>query len=257
MAGYQAGGKGLKIDKSLLWQELIGKLPELLKVGIVFSLFAWLFYNNLFVIVFFLPFYKPVGKYLKKNGNRKKTEEGNMQFKDFLHSLSASMRAGYAVENAFYEAYQELAELYGKNAFIPKELARMLHQMKLNRPAEEVLEEFGKRSGLEDAKNFAGIFKAAKRSSGNLSTIMSNTAETIGKKLETQREIQVLVQEKRYEQKVMNLMPLAIILYLRLGNGEFMEILYTSLTGKVLMTICLLIYLVAYCMAEKIVNIKM
>lgn len=52
-------------------------------------------------------------------------------------------------------------------------------------------------------------------------------------------------------------MPLAIILYLRLGNGEFMEILYTSLTGKVLMTICLLIYLVAYCMAEKIVNIKM
>ena len=125
---------------------------------------------------------------MKKNGNRKKTEEGNMQFKDFLHSLSASMRAGYAVENAFYEAYQELAELYGKNAFIPKELARMLHQMKLNRPAEEVLEEFGKRSGLEDAKNFAGIFKAAKRSSGNLSTIMSNTAETIGKKLETDRK---------------------------------------------------------------------
>lgn len=229
----------------------------MIKVGSFFLLFAWLFYNNVLVAIFFFPLYKPVGKYIKKCDNRKRTEEGNIQFKDFLHSLAASMCAGYAVENAFYEAYQELVELYGKNAFIPRELARMLHQMKLNRPAEEVLEEFGKRSELEDARNFAGIFKAAKRSSGNLAAIMSNTAETIGKKLETQREIQVLVQEKRYEQKVMNLMPLAIILYLRLGNGEFMEILYTSLTGRILMTICLLLYFIAYCMAEKIVNIKM
>lgn len=166
------------------------------------------------------------------------------------------MHAGYAVENAFYEAYQELAELYGKNAFIPRELARMLRQMKLNRPSEEVLEEFGKRSGLEDAQNFASIFKIAKRSSGNLAAIMSDTAETIGKKLETQREIQVLIQEKRYEQKIMNIMPLAMILYLRLGNGEFIEILYTTMAGRVIMTACLLVYLLAYRMAEKIVNIR-
>lgn len=85
---------------------------------------------------------------------------------------------------------------------------------------------------------------------------MSNSAETIGKKLETQREIQVLVQEKRYEQKVMNLMPLIMILYLRLGNGDFMEILYTTVSGRVLMTICLIVYLAAYYMAEKIVDIK-
>lgn len=218
---------------------------------------AWLFYDTWLAAVLFLPFSRPIGRHIRELKRRKRTDEGKIQFRDFLNSLTASMNTGYAVENAFREAYQELAELYGKNSFIPKELARMLHQMKLNRPAEEVLEEFGKRSGLEDARNFASIFKIAKRSSGNLASIMSNTAETIGKKLETQREIQKLIQEKRYEQKIMNLMPLVMILYLRMGNREFMSILYTTLAGRAVMTVCLLLYLLAYYLAERIVNIKM
>lgn len=256
MGVYWEGKKGFKIGRSLLWQEFNGRLPELVKTGGCFLLLAWLFYDTWLAVLVFLPLWRPVSKHIRKQEAGKKSAESKVQFRDFLHSLTASMHAGYAVENAFQEAYQELAELYGKNAFIPRELARMLRQMKLNRPAEEVLEEFGERSGLEDARNFASIFKIAKRSSGSLVSIMSDTAETIGKKLETQREIQVLVQEKRYEQKVMNIMPLAMILYLRAGNGELMEVLYTTMGGRVVMTVCLLIYLAAYCMAERIVNIK-
>lgn len=219
-------------------------------------MFAWLFYDTWLAALFFLPLWPSVSRRIREHTAGRKVEGGKLQLKDFLNSLAASMHAGYAVENAFRESYQEMAELYGKNALIPRELARMLRQMQLNRPAEEVLEEFGRRTGLEDARNFASIFKIAKRSSGNLASIMSDTAETIGKKLETQREIQVLVQEKRYEQRVMNLMPLAMILYLRIGNGDFMEILYTTISGRVLMTVCLLVYLAAYCIAEKIVDIK-
>lgn len=222
----------------------------------IFLLLAWLFYDSVLAAVCFLPLFHPVRKYIRKSKEGKLQDEGKQQFRDFLNSLTASMHAGYAVENAFQESYQELVELHGKNAFIPRELARMLRQMKLNRSAEEVLEEFAARSGLEDARNFAAIFKIAKRSSGNLVSIMSNTAETIGKKLETQREIQVLIQQKRYEQRIMNVMPLAMILYLRMGNGELMEVLYTTLAGRTVMTVCLFLYLISYCMAEKIVAIK-
>ena len=54
----------------------------------------------------------------------------------------------------------------------------------------------------------------------------------------------------------MNIMPLAMIFYLRMGNGEFMNILYTTFAGRVIMTVCLLIYLASYYIAEKIVDIK-
>lgn len=256
MGSFQGEENGLKIGGNLLWQGFTGRLLGIGKTVAVFFAFAWLFYDTWLAVLLFLPLTRSVGRYIRKLDARKRLDEGRIQFRDFLNSLTASMHTGYAVENAISEAYHELAELYGKNAFIPKELERVLRQMKLNRPAEEVLEEFGRRSGLEDARNFASIFKIAKRSSGNLAAIMSNTAETIGKKLETQREIQVLVQEKRYEQKVMNIMPLAMIFYLRMGNGEFMNILYTTFAGRVIMTVCLLIYLASYYIAEKIVDIK-
>ncbi len=239
------------------WQALTGDLSELVKVAAIFLIIAWLFYDTFLAAILFLPVFPKAMKHLKEKSEQKRRSEGEIQFKDFLQSLSASMHAGYAVENALREAYHELSELYGRNAFIPRELARMLHQMHLNRSVEEVLEEFGERCGLEDARNFAAIFKTAKRSSGNLVSIMQNTAETIGKKLETQREIRSLVQEKRYEQGIMNIMPLAMILYLRMGNGELMELLYTSLAGRLIMSICLGIYAIAYSMAEKIVDIKL
>ncbi|MBO5278073.1 MAG: type II secretion system F family protein [Lachnospiraceae bacterium] len=256
MGIYQAVRNGFKTGRSLSWQGLTGSFPDKIKAVGLFLLISWLFYDTLWAAALLLPFWKPVSIHIHKKAETRKRTEGEIQFKDFLNFLSASMHAGYAVENAFREAYQELSELYGKNAFIPRELARMLHQMKLNRPAEEVLEEFARRSGLEDAGNFAAIFKIAKRSSGNLVSVMENTSETIGKKLETQREIRTLVQEKRYEQRIMNIMPLAMILYLRMGNGELMEILYTTLAGRAVMTVCLLLCLAAYCLAEKIMNIE-
>lgn len=222
-----------------------------------FLIIAWLFYDTFLAALLFLPLLRPALRHLGEKREAKKRGEGEIQFKDFLHSLSASIHAGYAVENALRESYQELSELYGKNARIPRELSHMLHQMRLNRSVEEVLEEFGERCGLEDAKSFAAIFRTARRSSGNLAAIMQNTAETIGKKLETQREIRSLVQEKRYEQNIMNLMPLAMLLYLRMGNGELMELLYTSLAGRLVMSICLVVYAAAYGIAEKIVDIRL
>lgn len=239
------------------WQALTGDLSELVMVAVIFLIIAWLFYDTFLAAVFFLPVFPKAMKHRKEKSEQKRRSEGEIQFRDFLQSLSASMHAGYAVENALREAYHELSELYGRNAFIPRELDRMLHQMHLNRAVEEVLEEFGERCGFEDARSFAAIFKTAKRSSGNLVSIMQNTAETIGKKLETQREIRSLVQEKRYEQGIMNIMPLAMILYLRMGNGELMGLLYTSLAGRLIMSICLGIYAIAYSMAEKIVDIKL
>lgn len=257
MGIWQEERRDLKTGRSLPWRALTGKLSDFIKMAAVFLIVAWLFYDTALAMLLFLPIAPRVWKHMREKQEEKRKSEGELQFKDFLHSLSASMHAGYAVENAIREAYYEISELYGKNAFIPRELSYMLYQMKLNRSVEEVLEEFGERCGLEDAKSFAGIFKTARKSSGNLVSIMQNTADTIGKKLETQREIRSLVQEKRYEQNIMNVMPLAMILYLRVGNGELMELLYASMAGRLIMSMCLIIYVTAYYMAEKIVDIRL
>lgn len=219
-------------------------------------LIGYIFYNNLWISLLAVPMLPIFVKYWKKSRKRKLLFDLNMQFKEGLTALSGSLHTGYVIENAFLEACQEVEALYGKDCFMAKEFSYMLHQMKVNMTAEEVLEDFGKRSGLEDARNFADIFSIAKRSSGGLAGIMESTAEVIGEKIETQREIETLIQAKRFEQKLMNIVPALMILYMRAANAEFMEVLYETWMGRVIMTVCLIVYAAAFLIAEKIVDIK-
>lgn len=216
---------------------------------------SYLFYKS------FLPFLilSPgiviiIGSYREKLKRQRKAKL-NIQFKDGIMALSASLGTGYAIENAFREAYVEVSLLYGKDSYISKEFEYMIYQLQINITVEEVLEDFGKRSGLEDIENFAQIFKIAKRSGGDLIQVIRSTAETIGQKIDTKREILTILSAKKYEQKIMNLVPFGIILYIKISNPEFLNIMYETIMGRIIMSICLIVYCVAYKISESIVNI--
>ena len=62
--------------------------------------------------------------------------------------------------------------------------------------------------------------------------------------------------EKALEQKIMCVIPLGILGFLRLTSPEFLSGMYGNLTGRAVMTVCLLIYAVAYLWGKKIVGIE-
>jgi tight adherence protein B len=218
--------------------------------------FSYLFYDHYLPALFALPLFYPFRRLLQKKLLERERRKLNLQFKDALSSLAASLHTGYAVENAMREARKEMVLLYGSDAVMVGELSEMLRQMGIGKTVEDVWDAFAARSGIEDVANFAQVFRIAKRNSGGLVSIIDVTAETIGDKIDTEREIQTILQAKRYEQMIMNVVPLLMILYMRMGNGEFMSVLYTSWLGRGLMTGCLIVYLVAYKIAEKIVSVR-
>lgn len=75
-------------------------------------------------------------------------------------------------------------------------------------------------------------------------------------KIEVEQEIQVGLAAKRLEFKVMAGVPIGILLYMRVSFTEFMDILYGSILGTSIMTICLGFYVLAYVWGNKIVEIE-
>lgn len=220
------------------------------------TVFGYLFYNTIWFSVMMIPFLFPYYKIVKKREEKKRLERLKIEFKDALTALTASLHTGYAIENAFREAYAELVLLHGKDALIAKEFDYMLKQMKVSKTVEEVVEEFAERSGLEDIQNFSQVFSMANRSGGKLISIMDAAAETIGQKIDVEREILTMIQGKKLEQRIMSVVPVVMIIYLRLGNGGFMRVLYESIAGRAVMTGCFVGYLAALWMGEKIMEIK-
>ena len=125
----------------------------------------------------------------------------------------------------------------------------------MNRPAEQVLYEFGQRSGLEDVRNFAQVFNAARRSGGDLVAIIDHTAGVIRDKAQVKEEIANMTAAKRLEQRIMNMIPFFLIFYIDRASPGFFDMIYGTAAGRILMTICLGVYGIAFWLAKRILAI--
>lgn len=179
-----------------------------------------------------------------------------MQFKDAILSLASCLNAGYSVENGFEEALRETDRVYGKESMISSEIRLLLHKVRLNRTIGEALENFAARSGLDDVKSFANVFLAARESGGELMKIIARTAEIIGEKIRVQNDILTATASRRLEQKVMSAIPILIVFYMEITSPGFFQILYTTVIGRIIMTVCLGVYLFSCISAKRILEIE-
>ena len=178
------------------------------------------------------------------------------QFKESMMILASSLSAGFSIENALAASVKELTVLYGQEGMIVREFAFMVQQIRTNRPVEKVLEDFAERSGLEDVQNFAEVFSVAKRSSGDLGGIMRHTAEIIRDKMQVREEILTMTASRQFEQKIMNMIPFFIVFYVESSSPGFFGQMYGSSLGRVLMSGCLVAYVISYVAAKRILEIE-
>ncbi|MCH5280903.1 MAG: type II secretion system F family protein [Lachnospiraceae bacterium] len=218
-------------------------------------LFSILFYNSLWPIIIgsiaLIPFYKRERDKLLK----KKHEELAVHFKESLFVVLSALKAGYSVENAFVEAQKEMQFRFSEKNVMVQELILINRQVKNNIPIEQLLENFAHKTHSEDIKDFADIFKLAKRSGGDMGEIMEHTISVITRRMEMRETIKLLSAAKKYEQSIMNLVPVGIIFYIRLTNPGYFDSLYHNLFGICVMTAALLVYASAYLLSEKILEI--
>ena len=218
--------------------------------------FAYMFYRSW---MGFLAWPAVVYLILKKEREstiRRRKERLALQFKDTVLSAAAGIQAGYSVENAFLEADREMRTLHGRDCEMAKEMAWIRKGLNNRIPLEKMLEGLGKRSHVEEVRDFTESFAIAKRQGGNLKDITQRTVALTGQRMEVEREMQTLLAAKKYEQKVMNCIPFLLFGYLQLTSEGFFDILYHNLAGVVVMTLCLGMYLGAVFLSEKIIKIE-
>ena len=217
---------------------------------------SYLFFYSLLAFFILLPgcflFLREQNQIQKK----KRASEMRRQFLDGIQMTSASLQAGYSVENAFREAAKELGRIYKEEDFIMQEFRILTAQMDVNRNAEDLLMDLGRRSGVEDIMSFAEVFMTAKRSGGDLMLIIRNTASCIRQKHETLQEIETCLSGKVMEQNIMSLVPVLILAYVKLSSPEFLDGMYGNLTGTTVMTVCFAVYVLAYVWGKRIVQIE-
>lgn len=213
-----------------------------------------LFYGTIYAVVILLPLGVPIYREQKRRIINKKKKELKVQFKDMLMVMSDSLKTGYSVSNALKESYKDMVSMYGRYSYICEELRIMISKIKLNVREEDIFKGFAKRTGLREAILFSRIFSVAKRTGGNMTEVIGSVTDSIVLKENVREEIEVSTTEKKTEQKIMTLIPMALILYVKMMSPDFLNIMYETNAGRIVMTICLVLYILAFLWAQKIVE---
>lgn len=178
-----------------------------------------------------------------------------MQFKDLLDALNTSLGAGRNVFDAFTMANGDLRTEYPADADIIKEVGVILTGIGNNRTIEEMLMDFGERSGLREVKDFASVFSTCYRKGGNIQDVIHNTVEVITDGIEISMEIQTMVSGQVTEQNVMMVMPVVFVAMMKSMGGGLIDL--SSTIGVLSMTAAIALFVIAYFVGKKILDIKL
>ena len=227
-----------------------------LKATAATAVMSYVFYDSLIPAPLLLPVWMIYMRDWHDDISRKKEQELRQQFRDSIQVMASALKAGYSVENAIREAGKDISPVYSEETRIRKEFERMERQMDMNMSAEEVLKGFAERTGQEDIENFVNVFAAAKKSGGDSIAVIRDAVKIISGKIDTEKEIQTMIASKKMEFDIMCAVPFAIILYMKLTFGEFLNILYGNMAGTAIMSLCIFVYMGAYVYGRKIIRIE-
>lgn len=237
----------------MTWTELI---LEYGKGAGICAILALLFYKSIFAFLLLLPLSYFYVKLRKKQKIKERKQRLTLEFLEGIKSIAGALYAGYSIENSFREAYRDLRLLYSENTDIIQEFYFIIQKIQMNYTIEDILNNFAKRSGIEEIKDFAEVFIIAKRTGGDMIKIIKNTCRVMEGRMEMQREIDISIAGKRYEAGIMNLVPLGIIAYMWLFSSDFMKPMYHNIFGVMVMTIALLTYIGAFLLSQRILKFE-
>ena len=146
--------------------------------------------------------------------------------------------------------------LYGEDSMMVNELKDMCKKINMNKPIELVFREFALKTKVDDILDFSDVLMITKRMGGNINKAIKNTISLVNDKFDIEIKIKTLTAQKQFEQSIMNLLPFFIIIYMNFSSRDYLKVLYTSIWGRLLMTILLLFYFLSIRISKKIIDIE-
>ena len=155
------------------------------------------------------------------------------------------------------ESYKDVLNLFGKSSCMAEELIIIRKGMGNGIPLVQLLLDLGNRCPGGEIQEFAEVFSIAERTGGKWQEIMKKTVDIIQEKAEIKEEIGTIIHAKRVESQIMCLVPFGILFYMNLTSPGYFDVLYHNVAGICIMTVCLLLYFIAFYWAGKITEIAL
>ena len=136
------------------------------------------------------------------------------------------------------------------------ELQILTNGIACHKRIEQLLMALADRSGVDEIRELAAMIEAAKRYGGNIPYLIRRMVRQMQESELVELEIQTALAAKKLEGRIMLFVPFGIVLFLRMTNASYMQVLYTTATGRLWMGVSLAGIGLCAWWIEKIIRIE-
>jgi tight adherence protein B len=172
------------------------------------------------------------------------------QLPDVLITLAASLKAGHS----FRQAIQAVVDEGMPPA--SKEFKRVLTETRLGRPMDDALTEMAERLGSKNLSFVVTAVTIQRQVGGSLAGIFDMVADTVRQRQQFQRKIRSLTAMGRMSAYVLLGLPIFLAGALTVLNPEYMDPLYHSRTGHMLIAVGTVMMVFGTLVLKKIVSFR-
>lgn len=191
---------------------------------------AFLLTNIIFVLMIaFVASLIPYAWVVRSRKQRQKSMAE--QLADVLSILASSLRAGHSFLQALDQVAGEIKEPSAG------EFHRVVSEIRLGRSIDDAMVEMADRVGSEDMRWAVMAVNIQRQVGGNLAEVLDIVANTVRERAYVQRQVRVLSAEGRLSIFILAALPFGIFLYLALMNPEYVNVLFTTMIGRLLLLV--------------------
>jgi tight adherence protein B len=151
------------------------------------------------------------------------------QLADTLSILATSLRAGYSFLQALDTVSKEIGEPSAA------EFQRVVAEIRLGRPIDEAMTAMAMRVGSDDLKWAVIAINVQRQVGGNLAEVLDIVASTVRERAYIRRQVNVLSAEGRISVAILACLPIGIMLYIAVVNGDYIKPLFTTAPGLIML----------------------
>jgi tight adherence protein B len=159
----------------------------------------------------------------------KRTALFERQLVDSLQLAARSLRAGHPLLGAFQLIADDMEDP------VRTIFADICQKQQMGVGLGVALQQAGAESSSPDMKLFATSVTIQLRSGGNLADMMDRVSFVIRERIRLARRVRVLIAQTQFSKRVLLALPFLLFVLLNIMNPGYMEILYSTTVGKVLL----------------------
>ncbi|WP_052352884.1 type II secretion system F family protein [Neobacillus dielmonensis] len=181
---------------------------------------------------------------------KKRLARINYQLIEVLGMTANSMRAGFSFLQAMQLVGREVPDPLGP------EFDRVVRQISLGIPLEEVFEEMMDRLPNKELEVVVRAILAQRKSGGNLAELLETMEETIRGRVRIVEELHTLTAQGRLSSWVITLIPIGLGIYLALVNKDYFSPMLEHPLGWLMLFVATISTIIGWMFIQKIIRIE-